>query len=95
MVSAGADHILSLPALRSDVVVTSVRGIHANPIASYGMMMMTASPMGLNNLSSIKRKEDGSSGAGEIWRAKRYIKLGWRLLGSKSLVGPNALECVC
>lgn len=44
LVSAGADPLLSLPALRPGVVVTSVRGIHANPIAGYVMMMLSACP---------------------------------------------------
>ena len=80
LVSAGADHILSLPALRSDVVVTSVRGIHANPIASYVMMMMTALPMGLNNLI-LNQKE------------RRWEQWGWRDLEGKTLcqIGMGAI----
>ena len=58
-------------------------GICANPIASYVMMMMTALSMGLNHMIVNQREKDGSNGAGEIWREKRYVKLGWGQLGSK------------
>lgn len=47
------------------------------------MMMMTALSMGLNHMIVNQREKDGSNGAGEIWREKRYVKLGWGQLGSK------------
>ncbi len=82
MVSAGADHILSLPALRPDVVVTSVRGIHARPIAGYVMMMMTALSMGLGNMLANQR-------------AHRWKQWGWEDLEGKKLcqIGMGAIGC--
>ncbi len=61
MVSAGADEMLDTLSERKDVVITSVRGIHANPIATYVMMMMPMVSMGIpkmmNNQNSSTWKQ--------------------------------------
>jgi D-2-hydroxyacid dehydrogenase (NADP+) len=61
MVSAGADEMLDTLSERKDVVITSVRGIHANPIATYVLMMMPMISMGIpkmiNNQNSSTWKQ--------------------------------------
>lgn len=80
LVSAGADHLLSLPALRPGVVVTSARGIHANPIAGYVMMMLSALSMGLRSMMENQ--------VGRIWKP-----WGWRDLEGRTLcqIGMGAI----
>jgi phosphoglycerate dehydrogenase-like enzyme len=40
--SAGVNHVLDTPLWDSDVIVTTVSGIHAPPMAEYALMMMLA-----------------------------------------------------
>ena len=40
--SAGADHLLNHPAMKSDVAITTVSGIHATPIAEYVLASLLA-----------------------------------------------------
>lgn len=80
LVSAGADHILSLPALRPGVAVTSARGVHAKPIADYAMMMLSALSMGLKSMMANQAE-------------RRWKPWGWRNLEGRALcqVGMGAI----
>ncbi len=40
--SAGADHLLGQPVMKSDVTITTISGIHATPIAEYAFASMLA-----------------------------------------------------
>ena len=72
MVSAGADEMLETLSERKNVVITSVRGIHANPIATYVMMMMPMISMGISKII----KNQSSS----IWKQWSWNDLEGKIL---------------
>jgi len=105
MVSAGADEMLDTLSKREDVVITSVRGIHAKPIATYVLMMMPMISMGIprmiNNQNSSTWKQwswndlEGKIlcqvGLGEIGKeiAKRARQSGMIVKGVKNSISAD------
>jgi len=72
--SAGVDHLLDSPVMKSDVIITTTSGIHAIPIAEYVIGMMLALARRLPLLLDYQRRSE--------WPSRRWeILLGEELRG--------------
>jgi phosphoglycerate dehydrogenase-like enzyme len=65
--SAGLDHLLDSPLMKSDVILTTASGIHATPIAEYVLASMLAHRWRVPHWTRCQRESEWPSGRWDLY----------------------------